>query len=69
MLNLKGQPRVTSFAPQFLLDDVVRSMIYYQNLGFTFGEPWDGFYVIGELDGLELHLKSSVRWYGGADAR
>jgi catechol 2,3-dioxygenase-like lactoylglutathione lyase family enzyme len=59
MLNLKGQPRVTSFAPQFLVDDLVRSMTYYQKLGFTFGEPWDGFYVIGELDGLELHLKEA----------
>jgi len=57
MPNLKVQPRVTSFAPQFLVDDLVRSMTYYQKLGFNFGEPWDGFYVIRELDGLELHLK------------
>ena len=38
MLNLKGLPRVTSFSPQFLVDDLVRSMTYYQKLGFTFGE-------------------------------
>src|SRR5260370_38249544 len=61
MVNLKGQPRVTSFAPQFLVDNLVRSMTYYQKLGFTFGEPWDRFYVIGELDGLELHLKESPK--------
>jgi catechol 2,3-dioxygenase-like lactoylglutathione lyase family enzyme len=61
MVNLKGQPRVTSFAPQFLVDDLVRSMTYYKKLGFTFGEPWDGFYAIGELDGLELHLKEAPR--------
>jgi hypothetical protein len=42
MINLKGQPRVTSFAPQFLVDDLVRSMTYYRNLGFTFGEPSEG---------------------------
>src|SRR6516165_9273004 len=57
----KALPRVTSFAPQFLVDDLVRSMSYYQKLGFTFGEPWDGFYVIGELDGLELHLKEAPK--------
>jgi hypothetical protein len=39
MLNLKAQPRLTSFAPQFLVDDLARSMTYYQKLGFTFGEP------------------------------
>ena len=61
MGNLHGQPRVTSFAPQFLVDDLARSMTYYQKLGFTFGEPWDGFYVIGELDGLELHLKEAPK--------
>ena len=61
MGNLQGQPRVTSLAPQFLVDDLVRSMTYYQKLGFTFGEPWDGFYAIGERDGLELHLKEIAK--------
>jgi catechol 2,3-dioxygenase-like lactoylglutathione lyase family enzyme len=51
------KPRLTSFAPQFLVDDLTRSIAYYEKLGFTFGEPWDGFYAIGYLDGLELHLK------------
>jgi catechol 2,3-dioxygenase-like lactoylglutathione lyase family enzyme len=50
-------PRMTSFAPQFLVDDLARSIAYYQRFGFTFGEPWDGFYAIGTRDGLELHLK------------
>jgi catechol 2,3-dioxygenase-like lactoylglutathione lyase family enzyme len=61
MGNLKGQPRVTSLAPQFLVDDLARSMTYYQKLGFTFGEPWDGFYAIGKVDGLELHLKEAPK--------
>lgn len=61
MDNLQGQPRVTSLAPQFLVDDLARSMPYYQKLGFTFGKPWDGFYAIGELDGLELHLKEAPK--------
>jgi catechol 2,3-dioxygenase-like lactoylglutathione lyase family enzyme len=55
------KPRVTSFAPQFLVDDLERSMAYYRRLGFSFGEPWDGFYAIGCLDGLELHLKEAPR--------
>ncbi|PYP86479.1 MAG: hypothetical protein DMF61_13440 [Blastocatellia bacterium AA13] len=55
------KPRVTSFAPQFLVDDLERSIEYYEKLGFTFGEPWDGFYAIGHIDGLELHLKEAPK--------
>jgi len=50
---------VTSFAPQFLVHDLDRSIDYYGRLGFTFGDPWEGFYAIGLLDGLELHLKEA----------
>jgi catechol 2,3-dioxygenase-like lactoylglutathione lyase family enzyme len=59
------KPRVTSFAPQFLVDDLERSIAYYEKLGFTFGAPWEGFYAIGQLDGLELHLKKAPK-YGPA---
>jgi catechol 2,3-dioxygenase-like lactoylglutathione lyase family enzyme len=55
------KPRVTSFAPQFLVDDLAVSISYYEKLGFTFGEPWDGFYAIGHVDGLELHLKEAPK--------
>lgn len=61
MPDLEVRPRLTSFAPQFLVDDLERSMTYYRKLGFTFGDPWDGFYAIGELDGLELHLKEAPK--------
>ena len=61
MTTLDTKPRVTSFAPQFLVDDLARSIAYYEKLGFTFGEPWDGFYAIGQLDGLELHLKEAPK--------
>jgi catechol 2,3-dioxygenase-like lactoylglutathione lyase family enzyme len=43
------------------VDDLGRSITYYQKIGFTFGEPWDGFYAIGRLDGLELHVKESPK--------
>jgi catechol 2,3-dioxygenase-like lactoylglutathione lyase family enzyme len=55
------KPRVTSFAPQFLVDDLQRSIAFYQKLGFVFGEPWEGFYAIGQRDGLELHLKEAPK--------
>ena len=53
--------RLTSFAPQFLVDDLERSIAYYRKIGFRFDEPWDGFYAIGHLDGLEVHLKEAPR--------
>lgn len=53
--------RITSFAPQFLVDDLDRSIAYYKKIGFAFGDPWDGFYAIGLLDGLELHLKKAPK--------
>jgi catechol 2,3-dioxygenase-like lactoylglutathione lyase family enzyme len=53
--------RLTSFAPQLLVDDLERSMAFYRKIGFAFGEPWEGFYAIGHLDGLELHLKEAPR--------
>lgn len=55
------KPRVTSFAPQFLVDGLERSMAYYQRICFTFDEPWNGFYAIGHLDGVELHLKEAPK--------
>jgi catechol 2,3-dioxygenase-like lactoylglutathione lyase family enzyme len=61
MSTTRIEPRLTSFAPQFLIDDIDRSMAYYQKIGFSFGEPWDGFYAIGHLDGLEVHLKEAPK--------
>lgn len=53
-------PRLTSLAPQLLVEDLDRSIAYYGRLGFRFGEPWGGFYAIGVRDGLELHLKEAA---------
>jgi catechol 2,3-dioxygenase-like lactoylglutathione lyase family enzyme len=50
-------PRLTSFAPQFLVDNLERSIAFYRDvLGFTF-RTWEDFYAIGTRDGLEIHLK------------
>jgi catechol 2,3-dioxygenase-like lactoylglutathione lyase family enzyme len=64
MTTTTTKPRLTSLAPQLLVDDLARAISYYQRLGFTFGEPWDGFYAIGKLDGLELHLKEAPKHDG-----
>jgi catechol 2,3-dioxygenase-like lactoylglutathione lyase family enzyme len=61
MTTTTRRPRITSFAPQFLVDDLPRSIEYYRRLGFTFDEPWGGFYAIGHLDGLEVHLKEAPK--------
>ena len=61
MRDQQSQPRVTSLAPQFLVDDLTRSIGYYEKLGFTFGDPWEGFYAIGYVNGLELHLKEGPK--------
>ena len=53
--------RLTSLAPQLLVADLERSIAYYRRLGFTFGDPWEGFYAIGGRDGFELHLKEAPR--------
>ncbi len=53
MPSIAAKPRVTSLAPQFLVDDLQRAIAYYRDaLGFTFGQPWGGFYAIGRLDGV-----------------
>ena len=42
--NIAMKPRLTSFAPQFLVDNLERSIAHYNKLGFAFGDPWGGFY-------------------------
>lgn len=61
MTSTSTRPRLTSLAPQFLVDDLARSIAFYRKLGFTFPDPWEGFYAIGFLDGLELHLKEAPK--------
>ncbi len=56
------EPPRDALAPQFLVDDLDRSMRFYTDvLGFTFGEPWQGFYAIGTRGGMRLHLKCAPK--------
>jgi predicted enzyme related to lactoylglutathione lyase len=55
-------PRLTSFAPQLLVDDLDRAIAFYRDvLGFSFGPAWGGFYAIGERDGFAVHLKCAPK--------
>jgi predicted enzyme related to lactoylglutathione lyase len=55
-------PRITSFAPQLLVDDLDGAIAFYRDvLGFTFGPAWRGFYAIGERDGFAVHLKCAPK--------
>ena len=56
------KPRITSFAPQLLVDDLDQAINFYSDvLGFSFGPPWGGFYAIGERDGFQVHLKCAPK--------
>jgi catechol 2,3-dioxygenase-like lactoylglutathione lyase family enzyme len=55
-------PRITSLAPQLLVDDLEKAIAFYRDvLGFSFGPPWGGFYAIGERDGFAVHLKCAPK--------
>ena len=66
-------PRLTSLAPQFLVEDLDRSMAYYREaLGFAFGPAWPplgGLYAIGMRDGFEIHLKKAAKCPGEREHR
>lgn len=59
---MNASPRLKSFAPQLLVDDLPSAIKFYQDvLGFSFGPTWRGFYAIGARDGVEIHLKCAPK--------
>jgi catechol 2,3-dioxygenase-like lactoylglutathione lyase family enzyme len=61
---------LTSFAPQFLVEDLAGAIAYYRDkLGFSFGEAYDGFYAVGTRNGFELHLKEAPKFPGEREHR
>ncbi len=55
-------PRLTSLAPQFLVDDLPGAIALNREvLGFAFDAPFGGFHAIGRRDGFELHLKEAPK--------
>jgi len=54
--------KVTGIAPQFLVDDLQRSIGYYvQRLGFALDFVYEGFYASVSRDGCSIHLKCAPK--------
>lgn len=54
--------RITGIAPQFLVDDLERSIAYYRDrLGFELDFVYEGFYASVSRDGFAIHLKCAPR--------
>lgn len=54
--------RITGIAPQFLIDDMPRSLDYYsQRLGFQVDFVYDDFYASVSRDGHAIHLKCAPK--------
>ena len=57
-----AKARLTALAPQFLVDDLEGMIAFYRDvLGFSFGFVYEGFYAVGQRDGLQLHLKEAPK--------
>lgn len=65
-LTAPRPPKLTSVAPQFLVDDLQRSIEYYrQRLGFELDFRYEAFYASVSRDGCAIHLKAAPK--AGAD--
>ena len=54
--------KLTSIAPQFLVDDVQRSVEYYcRCLGFELDFCYEAFYASVSRDGCAIHLKAAPK--------
>jgi len=54
--------KVTGIAPQFLVDDLQRSIEYYcQHLGFELDFNYESFYASVSRDGCAIHLKAAPK--------
>jgi uncharacterized glyoxalase superfamily protein PhnB len=64
---MKNQPggistKVTSLAPQFLVDDLPAAITYYiDQLGFKLDFVYESFYASVSRDGFSIHLKCSPK--------
>ena len=54
--------RITAISPQFLVDDLNRSIAYYRDrLGFTVDFIYESFYAGVSRDGFSIHLKDAPK--------
>ncbi len=60
--SVPNQARVTSIAPQFLVDDLERSVAYYRDaLGFDVDFVYESFYAAVSRNGMPIHLKCAPK--------
>ena len=57
-----GSSKIIGIAPQFLVDDLDRSLSYYRDrLGFAVDFVYDAFYASVSRDGCAIHLKDAKK--------
>src|SRR5690349_15640865 len=58
----KTATRITSLAPQFLVDDLAKSVAWYrERLGFEPDFVYESFYASVSRDGFSIHLKCAPK--------
>jgi uncharacterized glyoxalase superfamily protein PhnB len=62
--------QVTGIAPQFLVDDLDRAILYYrEKLGFQLDFVYESFYASVSRDGFAIHLKCAPKSAAGREHR
>jgi hypothetical protein len=57
-----SRAKLTGIAPQFLVDDLPRSIEYYcECLGFELDFSYESFYASVSRDGCAIHLKAAAK--------
>src|SRR6476659_5875316 len=60
--SLNAVAKVTSLAPQFLVDDLPAAIAYYRDsLGFELDFVYESFYASISRDGFSIHLKCAPK--------
>ena len=58
----KPEPKITSLAPQFLVDDLPVAIAWYRDrLGFETDFVYESFYASVSRDGFSIHLKCAPK--------
>ncbi|PWT88891.1 MAG: hypothetical protein C5B55_12290 [Blastocatellia bacterium] len=60
--SAKTAAKITSLAPQFLVDDLSQAVAYYRDrLGFASDFVYESFYASVSRDGFSIHLKCAPK--------
>ena len=60
--SLEASTKITSLAPQFLVDDLSAAIDYYRDrLGFELDFVYESFYASVSRDGFSIHLKCAPK--------